>query len=411
MGEPFDIICFNDQWDKYRRRDKSIMLELAKRDEIDTILFVELPLTLTSLIKFLLGRTAQFTAERWARLRSKGQIFQEGKVFVATPVCLLPFDRFEPLQEINIRLMNLQRRRLVERFLKAHPMKNVVLWVNQPRFEAGFVGEFNERLLCYDLCDDHTEFRNTSARFKGRLEQEDAKLTAAADLIFVASRDLERKKRALKESVWRIPNAIDFDYFRGVFASASEPDDLAALGRPRLGYVGKITYRTDLGLVEHAARAHPEWNVVLIGPVSPGTEGVERLRELRNVAFLGEKSYDEVPAYLKYVDVCIMPHKRTGLTTSQDPLKLYGYLASGKPIVSTDVAGVDAFADVVRISVSKESFVAQIEAALRESDGERAAKQLALAQENSWSSRADVMFKLIQEKLAGRDPHACEAAA
>lgn len=402
MARPFDIICFDDHWDKYQRRNKSIMLELAEREEVGIILFVEMPLTLTSLIKFLLRSTAQYTAERWQRLFSRGLVFQEGKVFVLTPLSLVPFDRLEVLQWLNIPFTKFFCRWLVNSVLKQHNLRNIVLWITLPHYTSEFVGMFGERLFCYNLCDDYTEFYDASSPLRERLEAEDRKLTAAADLMFVSSEDLERKKEAMGKMACRLSNAVDFDYFHQIWEVAVEPPDLAALHRPRLGYVGKVTHRTDLAMVERAARRHPEWSIAMIGPVSPGTEGVDRLRELPNVAFLGEKPYADVPAYLKYVDVCIMPHKVNALTESMDPLKLYSYLASGKPIVSTAVAGVGAFSQAVRVVDSNEGFVAQIEAVLEEDGSERKSKQLALARENSWSKRVDVILSLIQERLRER---------
>lgn len=405
MTAAFDMICFSHQWDKYRRRYKSIMLELAKRDEVGVILFVEMPLTLTSLITFLLRRTGQYTAERWRRLFSRGMIFREGKVVVLTPICLVPFDRLERLQGLNVRLANLSRRWLLGRFLKRHELSNPVLWINHPHYTSGFVGTFGERLFIYDLCDDYLEFHDEASPFRRRLENEDRRLTEEADLMFVSSEGLYRKKEAVAKLAHRLPNAVDFDHFQEICSRASEPGDLIGIPRPRLCYLGKITHRTDLSMVLHAARKRPQWQFVLVGPVSPGTEGAHELAGLANVVFLGEKPYDEVPAYLKHVDVCIMPHKISRLSESMDPLKLYGYLASGKPIVSSRVAGIEPFMEVVRVADTADDFVSQIEAAL--ADDRLGEKRLALARENSWEKRVATIFELIQEKLKP----ACEGVA
>jgi teichuronic acid biosynthesis glycosyltransferase TuaH len=46
-----------------------------------------------------------------------------------------------------------------------------------------------------------------------------------------------------------------------------------------------------------------------------------------------------VPAYLQHADVLIVPHVVDAFTGSLDPIKLYEYLAVGRPVVSTPVAG------------------------------------------------------------------------
>lgn len=70
----------------------------------------------------------------------------------------------------------------------------------------------------------------------------------------------------------------------------------------------------------------------------------EQIRELRgyagqlgildSVLFQGKKSFEEVPSYLKLADILVSPR----LTGTNTPMKIFYYLASGKPIVATDLA-------------------------------------------------------------------------
>ncbi len=57
------------------------------------------------------------------------------------------------------------------------------------------------------------------------------------------------------------------------------------------------------------------------------------------IMFTGMVSHQEVPLYINASDVCVLPKvvARSGLS----PLKLYEYMACGKPVVATRVSGLD----------------------------------------------------------------------
>jgi glycosyltransferase involved in cell wall biosynthesis len=85
--------------------------------------------------------------------------------------------------------------------------------------------------------------------------------------------------------------------------------------------------------VVKAARAYPDWDFVLIGS-SHGCD-ISEAQRLPNVRFLGEMPYAVLPDYVHGFDVCIIPFLIFDLTIHTNPVKLYEYLAAGKPVVGT----------------------------------------------------------------------------
>jgi UDP-galactopyranose mutase len=92
----------------------------------------------------------------------------------------------------------------------------------------------------------------------------------------------------------------------------------------------------------------PHWNFVFVGPVKEHPahqvtrDVVAVLRELLDCHFLGAKTVTELAAYSQHFDVCLMPYAMTDYTKYICTLKMYEYLASGMPIVSSPAAGSDA---------------------------------------------------------------------
>jgi starch synthase len=59
--------------------------------------------------------------------------------------------------------------------------------------------------------------------------------------------------------------------------------------------------------------------------------------------FTGMVDNDEVPLYINVGDICVLPKRR--LKSGYSPLKLYEYMACGKPIVSSRVEGLEFIED------------------------------------------------------------------
>jgi glycosyltransferase involved in cell wall biosynthesis len=100
----------------------------------------------------------------------------------------------------------------------------------------------------------------------------------------------------------------------------------------------------DFDLLEDLARALPQSTLLLIGPATSETaSALERLAQLPSVHWLGQKPYVELPRYVAAFDVGLIPYVSNAHTRSCFPLKVYEYLAAGKPAVASglpELAGV-----------------------------------------------------------------------
>jgi glycosyltransferase involved in cell wall biosynthesis len=167
-----------------------------------------------------------------------------------------------------------------------------------------------------------------------------------ATAVLVCSPHLATVKGA-ERAVTLVTNGVDVARYR---RPAPRPDDLPA-GRLAL-YVGTLhADRLDVDLTARSAQAlAPDARLVLLGPDALSAADRDRLHHAGAV-LLGPRPYARVPAYLQHADVLVVPHVVSPFTESLDPLKLYEYLAVGRPVVSTAVAGFrDAPADRVRIA-------------------------------------------------------------
>lgn len=132
------------------------------------------------------------------------------------------------------------------------------------------------------------------------------------------------------------------------------------------------------------------------------------LRGLPNVHWLGRLPVAQLPAAISQMDVCLLPYERNAWTANIDSLKLYEYLACGRPVVSADVPAAHLFGDppvtpdeqLVRIGRTPEEFIAQIAAALTEHDPAAVAHRKAVAAANTWEHRVAKIEGLLADALA-----------
>ena len=117
---------------------------------------------------------------------------------------------------------------------------------------------------------------------------------------------------------------------------------------------------------------------------------------------LGRKNYAELPAYLKGMDVALIPFAINELTRGVNPVKLYEYLAAGKPVVSADLPEVRPFQPVVAVYRNQAEFMDRLEEALAEDAADKIAARVSLAEDNSWFARAAAIEKEIQRYRADR---------
>ena len=253
---------------------------------------------------------------------------------------------------------------LLDQMLALTGIEKPVLWFYTPMMWP-LARHVDAAAVVYDCMDELSAFRFAPPEM---LERE-AELLAAADLVFTGGWSIWEAKRHRHDNIHAFPSAVDAAHFAAARAGGvPEPADQAGLPRPRLGYYGVIDERLDLGLIAALAAAHPDWSVVMVGPVAKIAPG--DLPRAPNLHWMGQRSYAELPAWLAGWDVALMPFALNEATRFISPTKTPEYLAGGRPVVSTpirDVVRHYGALEAVHIAEGPAAFVAACEAALAQS--------------------------------------------
>ena len=255
----------------------------------------------------------------------------------------------------------------------------------------------------YDCMDELSLFQGAPPDLLAFEDQ----LLEYADLMFTGGPSLFRAKESRHPNVHCFPSSVDAQHFRlrdPAGRRVSEAEDQAELPHPRLGFYGVIDERLDLEIVDRLTAAHPEWQIVLVGPVVKIDPA--RLPRKPNIHYLGQRSYEELPRYLAGWDVCLLPFARNDATKFISPTKTLEYMAAELPIVSTPITDVaEPYGSIVYLGDTPDEFVAACETALASSPEDRysrAAQMRQVLAGTSWDVTVSAMEKLLNQVMAGR---------
>jgi glycosyltransferase involved in cell wall biosynthesis len=298
--------------------------------------------------------------------------------------------------------------------LRQQGITDYAVWLYTP-MAMPLAQRLHPQAIVYDCMDELTAFKNAPAQ----LSQLEADLLKAADIVFTGGPSLYEARRDRHRNVLCLPSAVDADHFSRPRALADASgmqraaDLQARVAHPRLGFFGVVDERLDLDLLSAMADAHPDWQLVMVGPVAKISE--QDLPRRGNIHWLGQQSYDLLPHLVATWDVCMLPFALNESTRFISPTKTLEYLAADRAVVSTPVRDVEVlYGQHVRIANGGKAFIDACNAALNEGPEEAARRKAgarATVGRYSWDRTAQTMLQAIAAVLRERAAPRSHAAS
>lgn len=278
-------------------------------------------------------------------------------------------------------------------------LNNLEVWSFNP-FEITFFDNFPPGTKIFYAVDDWRK-NKVFRQYQNILDHHYQLIGQRADAIFVNNQKILNELWPDYRCAYLIPNGVDVDYFqhpeKAAKASKEKVDNLlAGIKQKIVGYLGVITPdRVNFDLVEYIIKNNTDLYFVLAGPVWEGFNSDYLVKQYKNVRFIGMMYYQEMPYLFSRFDVGIIPHQVNDFIQSMDPKKLYEYLAAGKPVVSTPVAGTEKFKDEIYIADNPESFSQNIRKALQENSSSLIESRQRSVIPHSWQARFEEIESIL----------------
>ncbi|MBE0568168.1 MAG: glycosyltransferase [Deltaproteobacteria bacterium] len=380
-GNGFHVVLFwfmND-WGSFGRAYEKIAENLSTQDAVRSVLVVMPPVRIHDVFGVLPFK-----------LRKESK-----KLFVLTPNVRIIPQKYE-FGSVGRKLNGKGVPFAITRFMKFLSFResDTILWVYPPHPYIDDLVRFVPHKTLVSQIVDNSIFkeRDQESRVEFARKQYD-ELSKASDVVITSSQLNYDYFSQRNSSCFLYENAVD-PVFLG---SPSFFPHAAGNGRrPRIGYAGYISERTDTELLRLVAEKRPDYDLVLAGPIEVPKAEFERML-LPNVRYEGVVPYERMPEFLRNLDICLIPHHDTRFSRSMSPLKLFQYLASGRPVVSTNVAGVDRWKHLISIADSHDEFLLRIDETLLNDSMEKSQERISAARLETWDRRVKDMLNAVVE--------------
>lgn len=394
-----DIVMFSFQpWDtEIGSNFKDMALELAKRNRV---LFVNRALDRRSRLR---DKNDPKVFARLASIQNgEGELTEVSKnIWVHNPRTIVESINWVPVATVHDALNKMNNKRIAGEIKKAVQRLNFknVLLINDNDFTRGFY--LKEMLRCKEYIFYIRDYMLAVDFFKRHGARLESGVMKKADLVVANSSYLADYSRQFNKNSFDIGQGCDLTPF--LAENLPMPEDLKAIKKPIIGYVGFISeVRLDENVLIHLAKANPEHQIVLVGPVDDFFQKSE-LNKLENVHFLGRRNPATLPSYIAHFDICMNPQMFNEVTAGNYPRKVDEYLAMGKPVVATATKAMDMFAPYTFLCKNKEDYVTHVNNILQHPEQfnslDQQMKRREFAKTHTWENSiglmGDAFFQLI----------------
>lgn len=272
------------------------------------------------------------------------------------------------------------------------PDNLVLYWPDQ----SNYVPPWSRSHVIYEVIDDHSLIKDADVAWfcvhRHWVHNADV-LVATADLLY-------HNLHKLRDDVLLIPNGVHLNDWCSD-SDREVPSDLKEARNREVvvGYYGVIAEWFSWDILEYCASARPDWSFVLIGIPYTAEDRARinnRTTRYSNIYFLGPKPYRVLSDYLYCFDIATIPFMLNPITHACSPVKLFEYMAGGKPIVTTPMKEIIKYRSVLT-GETPDEFLSQLEKALclRASDSYRSVLRQE-AHENTWGARAEYLINQLE---------------
>ena len=282
--------------------------------------------------------------------------------------------------------------------------KNMLLHIFNPEY-FDYIEYLQPYLLVFHIRDAYsksgswTQFQQN--QYHNLLEKADLVIVSDRELLNLIPASLRFKSRELQ-------NGADTTAFESGRCEP-EPEDLASIPHPRIGYIGRMSLKFDWEILFLLASQHQDWHWILVGEILHAGDQdneiqAQKCLKMPNVHWLGTKVYTALPSYVAHCDVNTLLY-RTGNGLGEwahyvNPLKLHEYLATGRPVVGSNIPSIQRFSDVVAIASSDVvSWDTALKHAINNGGVGNPDMRISIARLNSWDLRVNQLEEWYHEMI------------
>lgn len=226
-------------------------------------------------------------------------------------------------------------------------------------------------------------------------ETYEPKVLESADIVLCTSEYIYDVRSKQHNNVYLVRNGVNSDLLNGEHKIV---EDVRKLDDFIVAFVGAIGEWVDTELIEKVAN---KYTTVFLGK-----EFGKKCPD--NVINLGCVNHDELINYYNSVDAFLLPFDTSNeITLAACPIKLYEYMSTGKPIISTSWRETELFnqnESIVFTSNNKRQFLSNVDFAFKMNNNDalksvNKAQMRMLVREHTWEKRFEQINDILENSV------------
>lgn len=292
-------------------------------------------------------------------------------------------------------------------FVKKLPLKNRVIHFYSTDIMSKY-SEFEEAFgrgdqVLYEYIDEiHEDITKEVSKeyllkHKKALKDERVHVIASADKLYNDVEQVRSKNYALAT------NGVNIDDF--ISSSNEMPEKLVEIKKKYkkvICYYGALAVWFDYELLRKCAEAYPDYAFILIGIKYDESIDKSQVLELENVIYIGKVQYKHLIDYTRHVDLLTIPFLVNEITESTSPVKLFEYMATQVPILTTAMKECKKYESVI-IGENHDDYVKKIDSTMNLiNDKKYLETEMKDAKNNTWEAKSKTIFGLLNKNGYGK---------
>ena len=267
---------------------------------------------------------------------------------------------------------------------KEHGFLDVdVLWFDSIT-QYFWINKLNYKKSILRIADLSGAFKKINKNLKN-LEED---LKSKVNNIIYSAHTLKKYLSGYEDKAFYISNGVDINHFLNT--KKEIPADLKNIQRPIAIYVGAIDEWFGVEFLREVAISCKDISFVLIG--NPKIN-LTKLKDLKNIYFLGKKDYKDIPSYMYNSDVGIIPFNiNHPVVKTVNPIKLYEYMACGLPVVAVKWEELELINSPALLSDNVKDFSTNLKIAIKNGKDK---DYINYAKQHSWEESYKKIIELL----------------
>jgi glycosyltransferase involved in cell wall biosynthesis len=321
----------------------------------------------------------------------KGNLRKEEIPFRHKRSFLLPFHhKFLTVRKANNFLLSKQLSKLIK--------SSDIIWLTHPKLWPAVKPLLSKgQFLIYDCMDNAIEFprERKNILLQEEMRSVERDLLQCTDATFFSSRTLMSTlsvRYKIESKNWNVVNNGISDNLLQYYENKTNKKIIVSENKPKkLVYIGTISNWFNFEIVIESLQKYYDLEVHLYGPSEVPIPLMDRF------FYHGPVSHNKIFGLLEESDCLIMPFIITPLIESVNPVKLYEYIASGKPVVAPFYNESEPFIEYVYLYKSSDEWRVLIDQLINNNLGPKKTQELSIGfcKINTWKKRAASIMTLI----------------